>query len=136
MHFTEDQKKEWLRSSKRGRKTIERNILEAEKLKHVREISAHLRSTPTTFFSTGVSSHKTSTHSRQTSKTKPIYDSRGNDSYNFAGEYTARNVEYGHGRRKSDEWNDSTAYDLNKELDKLRQIRKEDPNTFDRQAMK
>jgi|GEM_PF-5173948 hypothetical protein len=136
MHFTENQKKEWLRSSKHGRRTIERNIIEAEKLKRVREISSHFRSTHSSFFLTSTSNHKTTSRPKQSSKSKPIYDSRGNDSYNFAGEYSARNVEYGHGRRKSDEWNDSAAYDLKKELDKLWQIRKDDPNTFDRQAMK
>ncbi len=67
---------------------------------------------------------------------KPLINSDGKDMYDLAGEYAAREVEFGHGRRKSDEWNNAAALDLRRELDKLRSIQKNDPNTFDRGAMK
>lgn len=129
------------RNEKSVAKRLERKMarieLEKQKLERVRRISEQAKSeSHFSVFSPGLSSVKSPSHSRQHAKTKPIYDNRGNDAYNFAGEYSARNVEYGHGRKKTDEWNDSTAYDLNKELDKLRKIQKEDPNTFDRGAMK
>ena len=136
LNFTEEQKKQWTEASKRGKRAIVRNIMEAKKLKRVQEISRRSRSTSATFFSSGSVGRKTPSNPRTSAKNKPIYNSSGNDAYNFASEYEARNVEYGHGRRKSDEWNDATAHDLEKELNRLRQIQKEDPNTFDRQAMK
>ena len=67
---------------------------------------------------------------------KPLVNSDGKDMYDFAGEYESRNVEYGHGRRKSDEWNNMAALDLRRELDNLRKVQRDDPNTFDRGAMK
>lgn len=67
---------------------------------------------------------------------KPLLNSDGKDMYDFAGEYESRNVEYGHGRRKSDEWNNNAALDLKRELDNLRRAQRDDPNTFDRGAMK
>ena len=70
------------------------------------------------------------------SEEKPLIGFDGKDMYDFAGEYAAREVEFGHGRRKSDEWNNTAAFDLHRELEKLRSIRKNDPNTFDRGAMK
>lgn len=69
-------------------------------------------------------------------KNKPLVDTRNSDTYNFVGEYNARNVEFGHGRRKSAEWNDDKAIELQKTLNSLRQLRKTDPNIFDREAMK
>ena len=67
---------------------------------------------------------------------KPLINSDGKDMYDFAGEYESRNIEYGHGRRKSDEWNNMAALDLKRELDNLRKVQRDDPNTFDRGAMK
>lgn len=124
-------------TTKRLARKMARIELEKQKLERVRRISDQAKSeSHFSIFSPGLSSAKSSSNSRQRAKTKPIYDTRGNDAYNFAGEYSARNVEYGHGRRKTDEWNDTTAYDLNNKLNELRKIQKEDPNTFDRGAMK
>ncbi len=123
--------------AKRLNRKLARIELEKQKLERVRRISEQTSSNSHfSVFSPGLSNTKSSSHNRQHAKTKPIYDSRGNDAYNFAGEYSARNVEYGHGRRKTDEWNDDTALVLSEELNKLRKIQKEDPNTFDRGAMK
>lgn len=55
--------------------------------------------------------------------TKPLVKNSGNDMHNFAGEYEARNVEFGHGRRKSDEWNDRLAFDLKNKLKEEREAR-------------
>lgn len=38
--------------------------------------------------------------------------------------------------KPSKKWNDATAKDLQKELERLRNIKEEDPNSFDRFAMK
>lgn len=124
-------------AAKRLARKMARIELEKQKLERVRRISNQAKSeSHFSIFSPGLSSAKSSSNSRQRARTKPIYDTRGNDAYNFAGEYSARNVEYGHGRRKTDEWNDATAYDLNNRLNELRKIQKVDPNTFDRGAMK
>lgn len=124
-------------TTKRLARKMARIELEKQKLERVRRISNQAKTeSHFSIFSPGLSSAKSSSNSRQHTRTKPIYDARGNDAYNFAGEYSARNVEYGHGRRKTDEWNDATAYDLNNKLNELRKIQKADPNTFDRGAMK
>ncbi len=124
-------------TTKRLARKMARIELEKQKLERVRRISNQAKTeSHFSIFSPGLSNTKSSSNSRQHKRTKPIYDARGNDAYNFAGEYSARNVEYGHGRRKTDEWNDATAYDLNNKLDELRKIQKVDPNTFDRGAMK
>lgn len=36
---------------------------------------------------------------------KPLYDTYGKDYYDFAGEYEARSISFGYGRKKSKEWN-------------------------------
>ena len=110
---------------------------EKKKLERVRRISDQVKTTTHfSIFSPGLSNVSHTRTTRTQSKNKPIYDNRGNDAYDFAGEYSAHNVEYGHGRRKSDEWNNSVALDLKHELDNLRKIQKDDPNTFDHGAMK
>ena len=58
--------------------------------------------------------------------TKPLVKNSGNDMHNFAGEYEARNVEFGHGRRKSDEWNDRSAFDLPNKLREEREAREKE----------
>ena len=55
--------------------------------------------------------------------TKPLVNNSGNDMHNFAGEYEARNVEFGHGRKKSEEWNDRSAFDLKDKLKEEREAR-------------
>ena len=50
---------------------------------------------------------------------------KNKDFYDFAGEYQARNVEYGHGRKKSREWNDQAALNLKDELAELKRLREE-----------
>lgn len=67
---------------------------------------------------------------------RPLVWTEGHDNYNFAGEYRAREVEFGHGRAKSKEWNDEEARRLKGELRKLRRIRKRNPDLFDRDAIK
>ena len=54
---------------------------------------------------------------------KPLINYEGEDMYNLAGEYEARNVDFGHGRRKSDEWNDRSAFDLKDKLKEEREAR-------------
>ena len=54
----------------------------------------------------------------------------------YTNQETSRKAEFGHGRKRSEEWNSSIALDLRKELNNLRKIQKSDPNTFDRGAMK
>ena len=54
----------------------------------------------------------------------------------YTSQETSRRTEFGHGRKRREEWNSSIALDLKKELDNLRRIQKSDPNTFDRGAMK
>ena len=49
---------------------------------------------------------------------------------------TSRGAEYGHGRKRSSEWNKATALDFRKELEELLKKRAKDSNEFDRQAMK
>lgn len=41
---------------------------------------------------------------------KPLYDSHGKDYYDYAGEYEARSVSFGYGRKKSKEWNGPILY--------------------------
>ena len=75
---------------------------------------------------------------------KPKNPNRSNSSriinttdYNdLAGEYESRQLEFGHGRAKSKEWNDEIAKELRNELRAARKLQKRDPNTFDRFAMK
>ena len=129
------------RNEKSAAKRLDRKMarieLEKKKLKKVQRFSEQAK--PDSYFSIfspGLSNTKSSSHQKQHIKTKPIYNSQGNDAYNLAGEYSARNIEYGHGRRKTEEWNDAAAFDLNKELGRLREIQRKDPNTFDRGAMK
>ena len=81
------------------------------------------------------SSSHTSTTTKQ-KKTKALISTKNSDYHNYAGEYEARNVEFGHGRTRNKEWNDSEALKWQKDIEKLRKQQKEDPNTFDRFAMK
>ena len=89
--------------------------------------------TPSTFSYTP-RSHKTNS----VSTSKSIQNSSSKKTFSFdhnnpADEYEARNIEFGHGRKKSREWNDTTAKELQKELE---QLRKEKPDWTDRFAMK
>ena len=68
--------------------------------------------------------------------TKSLYDERGKDHYDFAGEYEARNIEFGHGRKKSQEWKGVLISGQGGSIGKMQRLRQEDPNVFDRQAMK
>ena len=67
---------------------------------------------------------------------RSLIKNHNNDYHNFAGEYRAREVEFGHGRAKSKEWNTDRARELKRGLRELRQLRRDDPNLFDRGAMK
>ena len=131
--FSEDQKKEWMNSSRRAQKIIERNIAASEKLKKFRKKSYIFHSSTINFVS--VKPTRT-TQNHVPKRTKQLFSTKGQDAYNFAGEYSARNVEHGHGRRKSLEWNDSRALDLEAELKNLHKLQEDDPNTFDRFAIK
>ena len=95
---------------------------------------------------------KSSTTSKNSSKLKPTlkrsitkkktaddvyYHPDGLDMFDYyASQESSRKAEFGHGRKRREEWNSSIALDLKKELDNLRKIQKNDPNTFDRGAMK
>ena len=50
--------------------------------------------------------------------------------------YKSREIEYGHGRAKSKEWNDEEAKKLRLDIEKMSSIKRTDPNTLDRFAMK
>ena len=50
-------------------------------------------------------------------------------------DYSRKN-EFGHGRKRTLEWNDNKARELKDSLSSLRKLRESDPNTFDRGAMK
>ena len=135
--FTKEQKKLWFKSSKSGRKSIEHNIAENEKLKRSREISARLKpSMPVAFGAVGIGVNTSKATGRKSQSNRRRTSSQNVDQYDLAGQDIVRNVEYGHGRRKSDEWNDEAAYDFNRELHYLKRKRIDDPNEFDRQAMK
>lgn len=76
---------------------------------------------------------KTNTILKKSSK-KPSSTAGFNfDSNDPVSEFKARNVEFGHGRKKSQEWNDAVAKNFQKELE---QIRKEKPDWTDRFALK
>lgn len=67
---------------------------------------------------------------------KPLHDTTGKDYYDFASEYASRGVEFGHGRKKSKEWQGAHVSGTGGSIDHMRSIRCSDPNVFDRQAMK
>lgn len=67
---------------------------------------------------------------------KPLHDTTGKDYYDFASEYASRGVEFGHGRKKSKEWQGAHVSGTGGSIDRMRSIRRSDPNVFDRQAMK
>ena len=67
---------------------------------------------------------------------KPLHDTTGKDYYDFAGEYASRSVEFGHGRKKSKEWQGAHVSGTGGSIDRMRSIKRSDPNVFDRQAMK
>lgn len=122
------------RKMKRAKAIEERKALEEAKLQRVREISERASLQPVGF---SLSIKKQSSRARSShTKTKPLINSKNNDAYNFAGEYSARNVEFGHGRQKSQEWNIEAAKSLRAELEHLKKLHHDDPNTFDRGAMK
>ena len=52
-----------------------------------------------------------------------IIANEGDYMYNLAGEYEVRNVEFGHGRRKTNEWNDKVAFGLKDKLKEEREAR-------------
>lgn len=113
--------------------------IERKKLARVQAYSKNARSVRQSVGFSATPLYNRSSHNPSPSKykkEKPLVNIKGNDSYNFAGEYSARNVEFGHGRQKSLEWNDVKAFNLQKELQRLRVLKESDPNTFDREAMK
>lgn len=67
---------------------------------------------------------------------KPLHDTTGKDYYDFAGEYASRNVEFGHGRKKSKEWQGVHLSGTGGSIQHMKKLMRDDPNTFDRQAMK
>ena len=74
----------------------------------------------------GMSNRQKKVTSQKTGENHKHIGSDGDkDYYDFAGEYEARNVEYGHGRKRNREWNDKTALNLKKELDEIRKMREE-----------
>lgn len=113
--------------------------IERKKLARVQAYSKNARSVRQSVGFSATPLYNRSSHNpspNKYKKEKPLVNTKGNDSYNFAGEYSARNVEFGHGRQKSLEWNDVKAFNLQKELQRLRDLKESDPNTFDREAMK
>ena len=73
---------------------------------------------------------------KNSNKKTPVNSKYMFDYSSPANEYESRQVEFGHGRTKSKEWNDETARGLKSELRTARKLQKSDPNTFDRFAMK
>ena len=67
---------------------------------------------------------------------KPLHGAGDSDYYDFAGEYISRGVEYGHGRKKSKEWQGAHISGTGGSIGRMQSIRRNDPNVFDRQAMK
>ena len=67
---------------------------------------------------------------------KPLHDTTGKDYYDLAGEYASRGVEFGHGRKKSQEWQGVHLSGTGGSISHMKKLMRDDPNTFDRQAMK
>ena len=67
---------------------------------------------------------------------KPLHDTTGKDYYDFAGEYASRGVEFGHGRKKSLEWQGVHLSGTGGSVKRMKKLMRDDPNTFDRQATK
>ena len=70
-------------------------------------------------------------HTTTKKSTEPLVHSLDYD--NPAAEYESRQVEFGHGRAKSKEWNDEVAREFQKEL---KQTHKQKPDWTDRFALK
>lgn len=81
--------------------------------------------------------NKTKAHKAHFSSDVTIHSPDGLDmqDYYINQDYSRKN-EFGHGRKKSLEWNDTEARELKKSLSNLRKLRESDPNTFDRGAVK
>ena len=130
---------------KKRRKTNARRVasakrkaqIEAEKLAKVRKISSRFipGSTPVNTFGLGSATNH-SVHRSSNSSQKRGLSAQDFDNDNFASQQFVRDIEYGHGRKRTAEWNNTIARNFRKELNQLRQKQKEDPNTFDRGAMK
>lgn len=76
---------------------------------------------------------KQSRTTRVKSSPKPILcNHKRRDFYNFSGEYQPRDITCGHGRHKSEEWNDKVALQFKNILMRLNESKTTDPNSFDR----
>lgn len=67
---------------------------------------------------------------------RPLYNPEGKDLYDLAGEYQARNIQFGYGRKKSKEWKGAIYSGTGGSISYIRRLQHEDPNVLDRQAMK
>lgn len=113
--------------------------IEDDNLRRVREISAGFTETAPAYGAVGIGVKIPTKSTRKTynsHKKRNGISAQNYDPHDLASQDMARNIEYGHGRRKSDEWNNKAAVKLNKEIEELKKMRFDDPNQFDRQAMK
>lgn len=90
-------------------------------------------------------SNKTTTHPKASQKPKkkrrkldePFYHPDNLDMLDYyCMQESSRKADFSHGRKRRMEWNNITARSLKDELDELRKKQQNDPNTFDRGAMK
>ncbi len=113
--------------------------IEDDNLRRVREISAGFTETAPAYGAVGIGAKMPTRSTRKTynsRKKRNGISAQNYDTNDLVGQDMTRNIEYGHGRRKSDEWNNKVAVKLNKEIEELKKMRFDDPNQFDRQAMK
>lgn len=88
---------------------------------------------PVTFFYTPRKSSPRPSSSKSSGKKVPVSSKYMFDHSSPANEYESRQVEFGHGRAKSKEWNDEVAREFQKEL---KQNHKQKPDWTDRFALK
>ena len=127
------------RHRKREREIAIKKAIEDENLRRVRKISASFTETSPAYGAVGIGVKmptKGTRRVRTNRRRRKGISAQNYDTYDLAGQDMARNIEYGHGRRKTDEWNSYVAAKFSKEIEELKKRRLDDPNEFDRQAMK